>query len=367
MLAQITHTLLLALLFVCTFSPAQAEDVAYTRFTVDLGEIVNTDDGLTVLANEQGQVLLRVPAANLELDPNQRVRFRFGGQPPAEIYLLWQPEGAGQLLQHGFVNYGNPTPFIELNTVAGWEGRVEHLQFGFLVAPNAEVTLRDVRISLPRWSDKLSDTVASWLVFRPWIPRDINVYTGTRDFNVGPFPAPVIAAGIALLLACYLLLRRRQARWTVIALLVFCGWLVLDGLWQWRLWQQLEVTRDRYAGVDSERKPLVSEDALIARFAARAAEQINRDDARVFIASMSDSDGMRAAYYMSPLNTYWNRRGIELPEKRYLRQGDYILVVGGSRLLYNRGLGLVRLPSGEDVAVHERLVDNVGLLLEVKE
>lgn len=151
------------------------------------------------------------------------------------------------------------------------------------------------------------------------------------------------------------------------AVIIFTAWVALDAFWQWRLWQQLDATRARYASLGSSEKPLASEDAVIARLTDRARDVIDNPEQRVFIASQSDSNGMRAAYYMSPFNTYWHRHGKELPETKYLRTGDYILIVRPSTVLYNREAGRIRLPLGEELDVIEKYADDSGLVLEVRE
>ena len=60
---------------------------------------------------------------------------------------------------------------------------------------------------------------------------------------------------------------------------------------------------------------------------------------------------MRAAYYLAPRNTYWHRRGPELPDPTYLKENDYILIVQPSNLQLSREQQLLRYPGGAELSV----------------
>ena len=344
---------------------ALAKTWSAADLSVEMGTVIAREPALTVESNSQGQILLRRPASGMALHANHRVRFTFQGPPPARIYLIWRRNNADQLLQHGFATNGSAKPTLDLGSVAGWQGDAESLQVGFLLGPGDEVTLQQISLSNPGMLEVMSKSLQSWSAFRPWLPVDINVLTGTREFNKGPYPAQVFAISTLLLLLAYLAWRQRRAKWTGVAMIVFCSWLALDALWQWRLWQQLEVTRATYEGLGSEGKVLASERGRIANLARQARRAIDTADPRIYVASQSDGDGMNAAYYLSPYNTYWYRRGAELPENDYLQPGDYILIVKPSITLYDRSKGLMRLPPGKPINVVERYADELGLLLEV--
>ena len=344
---------------------ALAQTWSAADLSVEMGTVAAREPALTVKANQQGQVLLGIPASGMALHTTHRAHFTFQGPPPARIYLIWRRSNAKQLLQHGFATNGSARPTLDLGSVTGWQGHAESLQVGFLLEPGAEVTLQEISLNTPGMLEVMSMALQNWSTFRPWLPVDINLLTGTREFNKGPYPAQVFAISTLLLLLAYLAWRRRRAKWTGVAMVIFCSWLALDALWQWRLWQQLGVTRATYEGLDSEGKILASERGGIANLARQAHRAIDTADPKIYVASQSDRDGMNAAYYLSPYNTYWYRHGAELPENDYLQTGDYILVVKPSITLYDRSKGLMRLPPGQPINVVEHYADEVGLLLEV--
>jgi hypothetical protein len=330
-----------------------------------MGTVIASEPALTVEANQQGQVLLGIPASGMALHATHRAHFAFQGPPPARIYLIWRRSNADQLLQHGFATNGSARPTLDLGSVAGWQGDAKSLQVGFLLEPGNRVTLQEISLDTPGLHEVMAKALQSWSTFRPWMAVDINVLTGTRVFNEGPYPAQVFAIGTLLLLLVYLAWRRKRTSWRGVAVIIFCSWVVLDSLWQWRLWQQLGVTRATYAGLGSDAKVLASEHSRVANLARQARRAIDTADPKIFVASQSDRNGMNAAYYLSPYSTYWHRHGAELPENDYLQPGDYILIVKPSITLYDRTKGLMRLPPGTPINVVERYADETGMLLEV--
>ena len=364
-MSRIRQSLVFFLLLIGIAGTARAQTWSADDFSVEMGTVVHQGAGLTLEPNEQGQVLLGIPGATIALSSGQRAHFTFLGPPPPKIYLIWRRSDSEQLFQLSFATHGNSRPTFDLATVADWRGQSESLQLGFRLEPGTSLTLVDVRLAAPGIRERVAEALHSWRAFRPWAPADINVLTGTLTFNEGPYPAQVFAFFILLLLLAYLAWRRSRARWTAVATIILCAWVALDALWQWRLWQQLGVTRAKYAGLGSSQKIQVSESNKVANLAMRATRAIEGPDPRVFIASQSDREGMLAAYYMAPHNTYWHRRGDELPENRFLRPGDYILAVNPSTILYDRSDGLLRLPPGDAINVIERFANNKGLLLEV--
>ena len=74
---------------------------------------------------------------------------------------------------------------------------------------------------------------------------------------------------------------------------------------------------------------------------------------------------MRSAYYMSPLNTYWHRKGPELPSAEQLTSGDYLLVIAPSAVRYNPDKGNLRYGAMDPIAIETVHRDRQGLLLRV--
>lgn len=338
---------------------------------MEMGSAVSVEEGLLVSPNESGQVYITLPHQRVNLSEQRALSIDFGGKPPPVIFVIWhndiQPEQTFQIRLPRQLT--NPAMF-DLENVQGWEGRATRLGIGLRLAPDSQLVLRSISLGSPNLLTAVRERWRNWGHFRPWKQSDINVYTGTREFGEGPHPVPFFAVLSMLGLAGYFALSRisrRRFSLRTAGAVVLCAWLALDVFWQLRLYQQVALTVRTFGGLDTGEKLLASEDAALVRFTASAKEKIPDKDARVFIASASDGQGMRSAYYMSPLNTYWHRKGPELPDPALLGAGDYLLVVAPSAIRYNPGEGRIRYTNNAPVAVETLLREPSGLLLRVAE
>ncbi|TDG12123.1 hypothetical protein E2F43_17385 [Seongchinamella unica] len=331
-----------------------------------MGTATPQGEGIILQPNAAGQVLLEFPVEQLSLAANPRVRLRFDGPPPLQVYLLWRNSIDGAPLhQFKYLPRDNPTPIIDMADHANWQGEAQLLQLGFRGPPGQKIHFIDMAIYQPGLADHLRDLWQNWGAFSGWKPADINVYTGTRDFSSGPFPTPVFATLVFAAVAVYLLLARRNASWTGVGLIVFCGWLMLDGLWQVRLWQQVELTWSTFSGASNDEKLARADDAAFSNLARKASEFIGNPQAQVFIATRSDSAGMKTAYYLAPLNVYWHRHGPELPDLDTLAAGNFILLLRPSALRLDVEKNLLIDGRGNPLPIAIRYQDRTGLLLEV--
>lgn len=344
---------------------ATAENWPASQFKTEIGNVVSIDKALVLTSNPGGQILVSVPAQHLPLRDSPRVSLKFAGFPPAQIFVIWRTDTSQELFQKGFRSFGKNKVSFDMTGVKGWNGKASSLEFGFLVQPGQQVGLLEARVFQPGISDRINEVLDNWLDFKVWWAVDVNLYTGTSEFSVGPYPAQIFAALSLAFILLYLALRRGKSKLQSVALIVFCSWLALDSFWQLRLWRQLTETRAQYAGKTSEEKLASSEDAVFAQFAAAARQRITRPDARVFIAGMHDYQTMVSAYYLSPINSYWHRHGPELPDAKFLQSGDYILLLRASNINYQPALSTIQLDNGKQLKVQEHMSDRVGMLLEV--
>jgi hypothetical protein len=210
-----------------------------------------------------------------------------------------------------------------------------------------------------------------WSSYTPWQLNNSNRYTGTGSTARGNEPVPVFAAIMGLLLLVYsgaLLLRRKPAlfRWQTVAVIMFSCWLALDLLWQTRLIRQLDATWETFAGKSVRQRLLASDDGFLVPFIERTRERVGEPDARLFLASNNDYGAMIVAYYLAPINTYWDRHGAQkLPAAGDLAIGDYILLVPPHTEAYVRRAKTIRAGDGKPVAVEEVANERLGVLLRV--
>jgi hypothetical protein len=163
-----------------------------------------------------------------------------------------------------------------------------------------------------------------------------------------------------------LLRRRVTLDWRVAAALGLTCWVALDLPWQWRLWQQLGETRDELAGKSGHERRLAAPDGELYAFVSDALAAIADPESRIFLATGSDYFGVRGAYHLFPMNVFWRRHGPELPEPRYLRSGDYILVYAPRRVRYHPSEGMLRWPDDNEVAVEKLMLRQGGGLFRVQ-
>lgn len=332
-----------------------------------MGKATARDDGLLLQADPAGQILLEFSPQALALGENTRVELEFAGTPPLQVYLFWRNSiDQRQLRQFRYLPGDKTSALIDMSAHPHWQGEARVLQLGFRGPPDQNIHFLSMAIHPPGIMDHLQELWQNWGAFRGWKPADINVYTGTREFNTGPYPTPVFAALVLAALLAYLLVKRAKASWQGAALVLFCGWLALDSLWQIRLWQQVALTRATFAGAGQAEKLERAGQAAISTLAREARKRISDPRARVFVATRSDSTGMHAAYYLAPLNVYWHRHGPELPELEALPTGSFIMLLRPSALRLDREKQLLLDRQGGQLPIAIHLQDKKGLLLEVR-
>jgi hypothetical protein len=176
--------------------------------------------------------------------------------------------------------------------------------------------------------------LADWLAAQPWGLASNNVH---ETIVQGHLVTPVLAVAMLVLpLALAWRWRRGRGAWPGVLALVAVGWLLLDLPWQWELASRLADSRERFAGVPAAERPGRGGHALpwsIARFVRPIVEA---SPGRIFVASRHEASGMFTAYYLYPLNPYWERGGPELPAAAAMRPGDYLLLVRPTGLRIDR-------------------------------
>jgi hypothetical protein len=363
--------LLLSFLFLVAIAvPAGAADSDWTtqKFTLQQGTL---GDDMALVADSAGRISFTVPTNGQLLEENPFLSLSLDGLPPKRAMIYWRTGTAdGQLAQVEVAPPVVGTSTYNLGNIRGWEGAVETLGITLQAAPDQPIKVRIVALSSPSLVDTLKVYSYNWSGHRGWLDSDINFITGTRAFNQPPYPVPYFAglAAVALTLFGLAHLLRRRTRlfnWHIVGCIILCTWIVSDTFWQVRLWQQVSQTWDTFGGKTAGEKLLASEDAALVALARNARQRIPEPDARVFIASSVDVIGMLSAYYMSPLNTYWHRKGPELPTGDVFERGDYILMVRPLQVEYDARAGIVRRPGEAGLKVRQEYGSATGVLLKV--
>ncbi len=289
------------------------------------GDPAPANQTLTVQLSAQGDTALNLPCPagpgilQLQID---------GGGLLTEVRLERLPAALGKKPQNvvagPFRNGEIRLPLRERQTDLAADARCRLELRGL---PAAQLTFTEFAWSFTLRA-RLGGMWHDWITFRPWSQASINSHQATVHTWHGMVPTVLLGLlFITVGAAGFLRWRTGFLLWWMVA----C-WLVLDLPWQWRLHEQLLVTKDRFAGVAAQKKPGLTNDAELWAFAERVRALLPAAGSRAFVASVSDYDGMRMAYYLYPLNVYWRRGGPELPASATVQEGDYIIVVQPSEL-----------------------------------
>ena len=198
----------------------------------------------------------------------------------------------------------------------------------------------------------------------------MNTYTGA--FNVSSFYP--IALAVTFLLLCLLAYRslififrtRLQFNWSVVALIFLATWVVLDLLWQHRLLHQVVDTHRLFAGKNTEQKLAVGPDAELYNFANSVKPLLDAAEPRIFVTSTDNYSGMRTAYYFFPLNVHWSLYGPPLPHWKFLREGDYVVLINPSTLTFDPQRGQVISPKRRNLNAELVLSAPSGTVVRLK-
>jgi len=369
-----TVSLLFVLYFVSGAMPTARADMLWRgdQLQAEIGTVVASEPELVVRADELGRILVTIDADQLDLDGNEVVELRFSPLPTnAEVLLGWNSTDP----EIGFVQRwfaASELSSIRLNMAAHpqWRGVATSLVVGARVPAQHPLTLRSLRVLPQSGLEELRQVLQAWGGFQPWEPASINRYKGSINADNGLAPAVFFAGVTGFSLLAYLVVlvatgRREKLSWSAAALITLACWIALDLFWQARLFWQAQQSYVTYAGKSAEEKLLASEDRQMVGFITRVKGRIEGEDARVILGSSIDYAGMLAAYYLAPVNTYWDRRGPVLPPTDYLASGDYVLLIAPFTANYRPGSDALESDTGDAVPVEELLLERTGILLRV--
>ncbi len=340
---------------------------------VEIGTGVLTDRTLRLQLNTSGRGIVELPVPHAPADAFTFLHLGFTQKPgKSSILILWSTAQTGAKI-HVYQLQENPgTSFwIHTKKLKGWSGDITSL--GVMVAgrPGATVTFQDVSLLPATLGTLLQSVYSDWTAFRPWQHSSVNTHKGTGSDNPSFYPVVVVAAFLALCIMAYgliLLFFRARASfdWRVMASLFLIGWLGLDLIWQGKLFRQLALTHKTFSGMDSQEKLAVGIDGELVKFMAEVKQELDATDSRIFVSSSVDYMGMRGAYYLYPFNVYWERRGPELPQSKYVHSGDYIVVVQPADTSFDTATGKLLSSHDTSLSVEPILSHRLGSLYRVK-
>ena len=230
--------------------------------------------------------------------------------------------------------------------------------------------LAGIYLLYPSGANELGAVYGEWTSFAPWSLTSINRYTGIVTSKTGFSPVPIIAILLGLSLLAYALLllvfkTKIRFDWRIVATLTIVCWMTLDLLWQTRLLQRLVDTRQTFAGMEHDDKLTAAPNGRLFQFIKRVKHKADTPNARFFIGTSYEYFAVLGAYHLYPKNAYWKRYGPELPDKRYLHKGDYIVIVRPSTIRFDPRTNILSLPGNTSLPVEQLMEASVGGLFRV--
>ena len=229
---------------------------------------------------------------------------------------------------------------LDLGTLTQWDGQINEVGFFFEGKQGNTFELKQVSLEQTSLKNRWHLLINQWLQFEPWNQYSVNFSWGGAKHQDPPLPLVVIiwVALSILIFALYGKLSRQPWNWPAILIIVACGWLLLDARWLFNATTQMQVSRQTYAGLNEQQNLTQGPDAHIFTGIQKLKQKI-LPQTPVKIILISDRDtqlyyALRARYHLAPHNVYSTH---QLPAKKQLHTGQYILVIGElAGFSYNR-------------------------------
>ena len=294
------------------------------------------------------------------------------GPKDLSVLVLWRSAQTGPKVHvYALPEHLETASWIDTKGLTSWSGDITSLGVAVSGRPGSAITFTDVSLLPASLPNQLQSIYSNWTSFVPWGHSSINTHKAIGPTGSLFYPVVVTAAWLTLSTMAYvliLLLPRTKASfdWRVVAAMFLTCWLGLDLLWQGKLFRQLALTQETFSGRDSQDKLAVGIDGELVRFMAEVTQKLDATDSRVFVSSSDDYLGMRGAYYLYPLNVYWERHGPELPQTEYLHSGDYIVLVQPADTAFDASTGALLPRREKPLHVEPILTRHMGSLYRVK-
>lgn len=241
----------------------------------------------------------------------------------------------------------------------GWTGDINSVQLFFFGPAGELIGIRDFAVFPASPAHQLQAILSDLQGYESWNRAAMNTHSGVTPVS-SFYPVPLAVALLSLSALAYgllLLVFRNRLKFNlrVMALLFLACWISLDLVWQNQLLHQVADTYRTFVGRNTPQKHAVGPDAALYRFIAQVKPLMHPEDARVFVDSGDEYQGLRAAYYLYPFNVYWPEPGQKFPSRQQLRSGDYIVLIPPTTLQF--------IPLGRRLAFSPNNVVRVELIL----
>lgn len=327
---------------------------------------------LAIASDARGVAGLKLPKNRVLAEHYPLLRLRFTTAPDnAMATIAWRSEAdipRDKLARTGQI--GSSEFWLYLAGNPHWDGNVEDLRLVLRGKPGDHFLIESMSLEPLSAQGLVLSNRFDWLSQDTWTQKSTNFHKVVPSGR-GPFhPVSMVALFLLSVILGYALLsriKRNSFDPRVVGAVIVIGWLVLDGLWIGRLINQVRATQQEFAGKPGEQKLQDGPDSTLYGFISEARELLDAlENPRLFVASSGDYKGMRAAYYLYPHNVHWQRNGPELPDPRFLRRTDYIVVVPPSEIQIDKSRSALVLGDSHLIDIEPVLIRRTGMLLQVR-
>ena len=345
----------------------RAEAMQLTR-----GSGTRADGAIVVEAPGEGGVAIVSLPTDLASQRIRGIAWEVADLPAgAQVRVLWfadtDPGRVNSL--PAVVEAGRVRPAIVAGA-PGWNGRIRGLGLSVGGALPRPFRVRAVTAKPMGAFEILSDRVGEWRAFEGWNGTSINVVVGGAEVQDFPLPAllaAIVGITVLLLLAVH---RLRPAllphAGTGIAVVFLVAWLLVDLRWTANLARQVAVTFDTFAGKADRDRRLADVDGVLYEFIERSRTVLPPTPQRIWIASDAPFFNGRAAYHLYPNDVHFAPRDRAMPDARWVKAGDWLLVFNRRGVEYNPRNETLRWDGGAEVPAVLKLPGNSAALFQFK-
>lgn len=347
--------------------------VTVEDLTVLQGSVTRTSEHLELVGDSKGAILLDASGPARQLDAYSRLEIHIDTEKLKTLSIVFIPEDEtsdAYTVRLPFDAQDNVVS-LALPQIPEFQGALSKLGLIAEVSPGENARVYSVKLYQISTFERIKRQFFGLYPRRFWRTNEINGYRGYGgSFAASPpvFSFLAVFAGVLVAYGLYSVVRggRLGFRWHYVSVIFFMTWLCLDGLWQLRLSQFAANSLEIYSGKTLEQKLALSPDSEAAAFASLVKESVRNANARLFIVSDGDYNSMVVAYYLAPLNVFWDRRNPVIPEPKYLRRGDYLVLVSPHSVQYNPDINALRAVQGAPLAADVLEVHRAGALAQVR-
>lgn len=340
---------------------------------VEVGTGTQLGQKLRLQLSSSGRGILALPVPHTPASAISFLHLGFTSVPQdASILILWRTAQTGkQVHVYELKEHPGTALWIATKALAHWTGDITSLGVAVTGQPGAAVTFSEIALLPASLPVQLRSIYGSWTSFTPWRHSSVNTYTGIDSTGVAFYPVAGMAVLLGLSVLAYLLIlmqswAKLNFNWRTVAAMFLTCWIGLDLIWQHKLFRQLTQTYSTFYGRDNQAKLSVGVDGELVEFMTEVKKELDSPDSRIFVSSSNDYTGMRGAYYLYPFNVFWERKGPELPQNKFVRSGDYIVVVKPTNANFDAVTGRLLFQHDSSLSVEPVFSQPIGSLYQVK-